>query len=299
MKKTLFLLVVTALLSVNLIGCSSNPFVPDNDLGSKDETKSQELPKKVQVKVVDKSYRTNSFVSNGDSLVTTHYLYDDCGKLLTMTDSCDNPTSSINLCQTSFEYDSQNRVAEAEMAYEQYQWEVGRRETYIYDDNGFCIEFLDEIRSQGDGSHHSVLTIDGDGKVLTENVTSTIRSGLTSKNYDCDFNYFDNDLIKDVTSTEDYLNYYFDQGRSDIDAGLYSYSSSNLILLAYYDDDLNMVKLVEKTPYGEETTEFIYKTIIVDSGKYVPSIYSNPQCFSSGFKPSLTRGDVERIMDNA
>ena len=63
-----------------------------------------------EVKVLDNKYESIPGTDFEDFSLTTHYRYDDSGKLISSEQSTNYPEANINLCRSSFEYDNQGRL---------------------------------------------------------------------------------------------------------------------------------------------------------------------------------------------
>lgn len=250
-----------------------------------------------EVKVLDSKYDSITGVDFESGSVITHYNYDESGKITSTSQSTNFPVANINFCNSLFEYDDQGRLIKVSNAFEQYDWNIGNTEEFAYDDSGKCSSYTYTITSQGTGSQQYSYEYDSSGAIDSGSVTSYLGpqdiEGATSLSW----SYLNNGLIESVTSSG-MLGFSIDEGLSNEQERTFCYRDKYGATSVLYFDETGLLTGVDTaSSAGTHRTTYEYKTIIVDSREYIPTVYSNPTGFDVQWKPQYSEREISNIVN--
>lgn len=250
-----------------------------------------------EVKVIDNKYDSIPGADFESGSVITHYNYDDSGKITSTSQSTNFSTANINLCNSLFEYDDQGRLIKVSNAYEQYDWNVGNTEEFAYDDSGKCSSYTYAITSQGTGTQQYSYEYDSSGLINSGSVTSYLGPQDIEGTTSLSWSYLNNGLIESVTSSG-MQGFSIDKGLSNEQERTFCYRDKyGVTSVLYFDETGLLIGVDTASSTGTHRTTYEYKTIVVDSRDYIPTVYSNPTGFDVQWKPQYTEREVSNIIN--
>lgn len=249
-----------------------------------------------EVKVLDYKYDSISGVDFESGSVITHYNYDDSGKITSTSQSTNFPAANINLCNSIFEYDEQGRLIKVSNAFEQYDWNIGNTEEFAYDDSGKCSSYTYTITSQGTGSQQYSYEYDSSGVIDSGSVTSCLGQQDIEGTTSLSWSYLNNGLIESVTSSG-ILGFSIDEGLSNEQERTFCYRDKyGATSVLYFDETELLIGIDAISSTGTHRTTYEYKTIVVDSREYIPTVYSNPTGFDVQWKPQYSDREISNMI---
>ena len=252
-----------------------------------------------EIKVLETKYESvqGMDINTSDFSIATHYNYDDTGKLVSTSQSTEIPNSNFNLSKSSFDYDDQGRISKVSTAYEQYGWNVGNTEEFQYDDSGNCSSYTYTVVSEGTGTQQYTYKYGPTGLVDTGLLTSYLGPQDIEGTTSLSWVYRDNGLIESVSSSG-LLGFVIDEGLSNEELQAYCYKDKyNTTTVLYFDDTGLLTGIDTTSPDGTSRTKYEYRTIVVDSREYTPTVYSNPSGFDIQWKPQYSEQEISTILN--
>lgn len=249
-----------------------------------------------EVKVLDNKNESIPGTDFEDFSLTTHYRYDDSGKLISSEQSTNYPEANINLCRSSFEYDNQGRLNKVSNSFEQYDWNVGNTEEFEYDDSGKCLTYISTVTSQGTGIQQYSYEYDSSGVIVSGSVESYLGPQDIEGVESLSWSYMDNGLIRSVSSSGT-LGFALDEGLSNESLRTFCYEDKyGITSVLYFDEEGLLIGVDTTSSTGTQRTTYEYKTIVVDSRDYIPTVYSNPTGFGVQWKPQYSEHEISNII---
>lgn len=250
-----------------------------------------------EVKVIDNKYDSIPGVDFESGSVITHYNYDESGKITSTSQSTNFPVANINFCNSLFEYDDQGRLIKVSNAFEQYDWNIGNTEEFAYDDSGRCSSYTFTVTSQGTGTQQYSYEYDSSGVIDSGSVTSYLGPQDIEGTTSLSWAYKDSGLIESVSSSG-MLGFSIDEGLSDEQSRTFCYKDKYGVTSVLYFDEAGLLTGIDTaSSTGTHRTTYEYKTIIVDSREYIPTVYSNPTGFDVQWKPQYSEREISNIVN--
>lgn len=255
----------------------------------------------IEVWVLDRVRETAGAGSSPDAVVTT-YEYDSSGRALWSQEVAEGNVGDRNLSRCTYEYDDQGRLAVVNMAYEQYDWHVGRVLTFEYDDSGRCVSYVNEITSQGTGKHVAEYSYGEDGGISSA-VLSSYATPVSEPNvYELTWVRDPDGTIERVVSeTAGGPGVALDAAMSYPEGGLYVYRSAYGSVTELRFDAAGRLEseTVRDDGFVRYCREYTYKPITVAVSDFAPSVVSNPTGFDYSCLPQLDDAQITAALQPA
>lgn len=264
----------------------------------------------VEVKVVDRVVHTNPW---GVETAVTKYEYDDAGKIICATTFYrERPSRTAGKDVFSYDGYKVTQVSSFVDTYPEYTSDPsesrlveGVRESFSYDRRGFCAGYKCEILYQGNGVETMEYVV-GDNGAVQRAIAADYPLSIDDEGpYDVRWSYSSDGVLESIVTNGPQW-YKWKMGMelvpslTSAERNLYSYRvfGGDETVTLKTDGEGNLVN-AEK---GEEIYKYEYKSILVNSDSYLPSIFSNPRPSylwsydSSWRRPSLTLSEIDRIL---
>ena len=247
----------------------------------------------IEVWVLDQMRETSASGSSAGAVVTT-YEYDSSGRVLWSQEVAEGDVGDRNLSRCTYEYDDQGRLAVVNMAYEQYDWYVGRMLTFAYDDSGRCVSYANEITSQGIGKHVTEYSYGEDGRISSAVLSSYATPVSDPDVFELAWVYADDGTVERVLSeTAGGPGIALDAAMSYPEGGMYVYRNVYGSVAELRFDAAGRLEsmTVRDDGFVRYCREYTYKPVTVAVSDFAPTVASNPTGFDYSWCPQL--GDAQ------
>lgn len=295
-KAILLSLITLICATLGLTACSveaSSPEQPEATAPSAEPDTSNEI----QVQVLSEVHSSTTGPNINSTSVTTYYEYDETGRVVS-THQKTAPSSEVNQCEGSFEYDEEGMLVAITNYYEQYDWNMGNKTTLTYNDEGNCAHYDYEI-SQGSGRAECQYSYDNEGRVAGAVFTTYTTPADSGTTYNLSFTYLEDGHIESATSQETALGgmgFSLMESLSSPEEGVYAYRDVyDSITTLCFGPDGNLVSCEVAGTSSTQQDSFSYKTITVKADSFLPTVVSNPLGVDMRYIPQLSNKEIDRI----
>lgn len=232
----------------------------------------------IEVWVLDQMREQPSPGSSYNATVTT-FEYDSAGRAVRSQQRFDDIPGDSNLCQSTYGYDSEGRLATVSLAFGQYDWNVGQEISFSYDEQGRCVSYTTEIVSQGTGKRVTEYSYGADGRISSAVLKDYAYPAAEPVSYGFTWVYADDGMLERVVCDKaGGPGIVLDETLSYPAEGLFVYRDmyDSTIELRFDEEGRLESRAVRDGGNMRNCCEYTYKSITVKASDFIPSVVSNP-----------------------